>query len=76
MNKIINPMKKYFLQFLLTLILTIGAMNASAQITWTITASTNGNKTTFTIARTGAYLPAQTVGYRTIGLSAFEDQHF
>ena len=76
MNKIINPMKKYFLQFLLTLILTIGAKNASAQITWTITASTNGNKTTFTIARSGAYLPAQTVGYRTIGLSAFEDQHF
>lgn len=69
-------MKKLFLHFVLVLTLIIGTMKASAQITWTITASTNGNKTTFTIARSGAYLPAQAVGYRTIGLSAFEGQHF
>ena len=64
-----------FSALLLLMTLAFG-QTAWAQLTWSITATTNGNKTTFEISRSGDYLPAQTVGYRTISLSAFAGQHF
>ena len=50
--------------------------NAWAQLTWNVTSSTSNHVTTFTITRSGSYLPEQIVGYRTISLSAIEGQHF
>ena len=46
--------------------------------TFTIEASHNGSthKTTFTITRSGSSLPAQTIKYRTVNLSAYAGQHY
>ena len=46
--------------------------------TFTIEASYNGSthKTTFTITRSGSSLPAQTIKYRTVNLSAYAVEHY
>ena len=59
----------------LLLIVAAGQGSAWAQ-TFTVTSTTNGTTTTFTITRSGSYLPAQTVNFRTVSLSAYAGQHF
>ncbi len=62
---------------LLLLAAVAGGNGAWAQ-TFDITATHNSSthRTTFKIKRSGDYLPAQTVNYRTVSLSAFAPAHF
>ena len=67
---------------ILTMALLILAMAmgnvAWAQVTFDIQASYNSSTkiTTFTITRSGNSLPAQTINFRTVNLSAYAGQHF
>ncbi len=67
---------------ILTMALLIFAMTigkgAWAQVTFDIQASYNSStkKTTFTITRSGSSLPAQTIKFRTVNLSAYAGQHY
>ena len=65
----------------LALVLTIAALAAGQQrawaaSTWSVTSSTSGTTTTFTVTRSGDTSVAETVRYRTVSLSALEGQHF
>ena len=68
------------LQKILATLLTIAALFAGQQAfatsTFTVTSSTSGYTTTFTITRTGNTSVAETVNYRTVSLSALAGQHF
>ena len=68
--------KHNLLSMLLLLIALTFGQNALAQITWEVTKSTTGNTTTFTVHRSGTNLPAQTVRYRTVSVSAIAGQQF
>ena len=48
---------------------------ARAETTWTVTSSTSGSNTTFTVTRQYSST-SETVLYRTTGLTAFAGQHF
>ena len=65
---------------LLSALLLVVAMafgtNAWAQITWSVSKETSSGKTTFTVHRSGSNLPAQTVRYRTVSISAIAGQQF
>ncbi|MBP5360980.1 MAG: InlB B-repeat-containing protein [Bacteroidaceae bacterium] len=64
----------------LSLLLTIAALtvgqSAWAANTWTISSSTSGTYTTFTISRSGDTSKSETVLYRFVGLSAYAGRHF
>jgi len=65
---------------ILTLVLTIAALavgqSAWATNTFSITSSTSGNLTTFTITRSGDTSVSETVFYRTVSLSAYAGYNF
>ena len=70
----------FFKTKVLALVLTIAALavgqSAWAASTWSVTSSTSGTTTTFTINRSGDTSIAETVRYRTVSLSALEGQNF
>ncbi len=63
-------------RIILTAILFLAAVTAKAENTWSITPSTSGSETTFTISRSGDTSISETVIYRFVGLSAYAGQHF
>ncbi|MBR1498817.1 MAG: hypothetical protein IJ615_04205 [Bacteroidaceae bacterium] len=71
----------FFKTKVLALVLTIAALAVGhgsvwAASTFTVTSSTSGTTTTFTINRSGDTSVAETVRYRTVSLSAMEGQNF
>ena len=72
--------KPLSLKKVLATLLTIAAVFAGHQAfatgTFTVTSSTNGTTTTFTITRAGNTSVAETVNYRTVSLSALAGKHF
>ena len=70
--------QKHIFKTLLTLLLMVAAGGSAWAQIFTIEASHNStnNKTTFTITRSGSSLPAQTIKYRTVNLSAYAGQHY
>ena len=63
-------------RIILTALLFLAAVTAKAENTWSITPSTSGSETTFTISRSGDTSISETVIYRFVGLSAYAGQHF
>lgn len=73
--KISNTTKHIIAALLTIAALTVG-QNAWAASTWSVTSSTSGTTTTFTISRSGDTSAAETVYYRTVSLGAMEGQNF
>jgi len=65
----------FILSVVFTLAILALSQTVSAVTNWSISSSTSGNVTTYTLTRTGD-LPAQAVIYRTVSLSAMAGQHF
>ena len=74
-----KQLKFLILNQVLAVVLTIAALT-TGQSAWaqnfSVSKSTSGTITTFTIQRTGSSLPAQNVYYRTVCESAFPQNHF
>lgn len=66
---------KTILPALLLLTAIAGGNGAWAQ-TFSVSSTTEGTTTTFKIRRSGSYLPAQTIMYRTVNLSAYAGEHY
>ena len=64
------------LKLLITLLLLLSAGQVALAQTFSVEGTTSGNTTTFKIKRSGSNLPAQTVSYRTVSLSAIAGKHF
>ena len=60
---------------LLMLAAIAAAVPAYAETAWTVAHATSGSNTTFTVTRNDSSA-AETVLFRTVGLSAFAGQHF
>ena len=70
-------MKKIrFISLLAVLFACLAGSQAWATTLFSVTSENFGDYTTFTITRSGDNLPAQTVKYRTVSLSAVAGQHF
>ena len=61
---------------MLTIAALAAGQSARAASTFTVTSSTSGTTTTFTITRSGDTSVAETVRYRTVSLDAMEGQNF
>lgn len=64
------------LKILIALLLMIAAGEVVRAQNFSVESSTSGTTTAFKIKRSGSYLPAQTVKYRTVSMSAIAGKHY
>ena len=73
---IMKLIQKAFKTAAIVIALLVIGQSAWAQSSFSITSSTSGTTTTFTIKRTSNKSATETVTYRTVSLSAIDGQHF